>query len=333
MKFPSSPHSTLQELNHAVILSAAKDRTWFLKIRGEILRCPQNDNRGTFFRIDMLRYLKAAFFAGVDVPALGHVPINILCVSAFAVFGFVEPAFWLLGMALETVFLFALASNGRFQKVVDAQALQLSEGDAEAKRQALVRELPADSQKRLATLTRQCTKVLDVYRNLQAEDFVIGTNQEALRRLEWLYLKLLVGRFHLAANAEGTDQDLTKKIADLEADLKAGEETEALLQSKTATLNILKKRLANLSRREQTLQEIDSDLTRIENQVDLILENATIQGKPQTISTDIELASDLVGGAAFGDSEVAIADLDQAFGQAAGPAQARVRDHASKLKQ
>jgi hypothetical protein len=281
----------------------------------------------------MLRYLKAAFLVGVDVPGLGRVPANILGLCAFAIFGFVQPAFWLLGMGLETIFLFALASNTRFQKVVDAQALQLSEGDAEAKRLALIRELPADSQKRIASLTRQCDKVLDVYRNLQAEDFVVGTNEEALRRLEWLYVRLLVGRYHLAASNEGTDQDLTKKIADLEADLKDGEETEALRQSKSATLNILKKRLANLRRKELTLQEIDSDLTRIENQVDLILENATIQGKPQTISTDIELASDLVGGAAFGDSEIAIADLDQAFGQSAGSVQPSAREGASKLKQ
>ncbi len=66
-------------------------------------------------------------------------------------------------------------------------------------------------------------------------------------------------------------------------------------------------------------------MTRIENQVDLILENATIQGKPQTISTDIQLASDLVGGAAFGDSQVVIADLDEAFGQSTGHVQARPR--------
>ncbi len=81
----------------------------------------------------------------------------------------------------------------------------------------MIRELPADCQKRLTTLTRQCDKVLDVYRNLQAEDFVVGTNQEALRRLEWLYLRLLVGRYHLAGSNEGTDRDLMKKIADLEA--------------------------------------------------------------------------------------------------------------------
>jgi hypothetical protein len=74
-------------------------------------------------------------------------------------------------------------------------------------------------------------------------------------------------------------------------------------------------------------------LVRIENQVDLVLENASIQGKPQTISADIELASDLVGGAVFGDSEDAVAGLDQAFGQAAGSARATRRDTAGKISE
>ena len=80
-------------------------------------------------------------------------------------------------------------------------------------------------------------------------------------------------------------------------------------------LNILKKRIATMRKKEQTLEEIESDLTRIDNQVDLILENATVQGKPQTISTDIELASDLVGGSVFGEDESAISALEQTYAQ------------------
>ena len=75
----------------------------------------------------------------------------------------------------------------------------------------------------------------------------------------------------------------------------------------------MKKRLANIRRREQTLEEIDSDLTRVEAQVDLILENATMQSKPQTISTDIELASDLLGAGVFGEDESAISALDRKY--------------------
>ena len=48
---------------------------------------------------------------------------------------------------------------------------------------------------------------------------------------------------------------------------------------------------------------------------DLILENATMQGKPQTISADIELASDLLGGSVFGEDETTISDLEQTYGK------------------
>ena len=106
-----------------------------------------------------------------------------------------------------------------------------------------------------------------------------------------------------------------QKIKELETDLKGEEDSESLRQSKTATLNILKKRLATMHKKQQTLEEIESDLTRIDNQVDLILENATVQGKPQTITTDIELASDLLGGSVFGEDESAITDLEQTYGQ------------------
>src|SRR5262249_19689513 len=149
----------------------------------------------------------------------------------------------------------------------------------------------------------------------QAENYILDSNAQALSNLQWVYLKLLVARHHLTNPLNGeTQQTLGKKIEELEKDLQGGEETESLRQSKTATLGILKKRLATMGRKKQTLAEIESDLTRIDNQIDLILENATVQGKPQTISTDIELASDLLGGAVFGEDESTVSDLDQTYG-------------------
>ena len=38
-----------------------------------------------------------------------------------------------------------------------------------------------------------------------------------------------------------------------------------------------------------------------------------MQSKPQTISTDIELASDLLGAGVFGDDESAISALDRKY--------------------
>ena len=71
------------------------------------------------------------------------------------------------------------------------------------------------------------------------------------------------------------------------------------------------------------MEEIDSDLTRIEAQVDLALENASMQGKPPALSTEIELASDLVSGTHFGESQNDVAALDRAFTHSS-PARQRV---------
>ena len=263
----------------------------------------------------MWRYLKSAFLASVDVPSLGRVPVNVLAVTAFGILGFAQPAFWFLGLAVEALVVPSLAFNPRFQRVVEAQALEVSQGSAEEKRQALIRLLENDAQQRLWSLVKKCSQVLDVFRSQQAEDYIIDSNEQALKNLEWIYLKLLVARHHLLSPSTETEESLSKKIQQLESDLQGGEETESLRQSKTATLTILKKRLATMHKKQQTLEEIESDLTRIDNQVDLILENATVQGKPQTISTDIELASDLLGGSIFGEDESAINVLEQSYGR------------------
>jgi len=260
------------------------------------------------------RYLKSAFFVGVDVPGLGRVPVNVLGASAFVILGFAQPAFWFLGLALEAGFVTSLAFNRRFQKYVDAQSQQVTEGDAEQKRRALVALLEPQARQRLSMLYDKCNQVLNVFSTQQAEPYLIDSNQHALSTLQWVYLKLLVARHHiLNPGNHVTEEALGQKARELEADLQKGEETESLRQSKEATLEILKKRLATVRRKQQTMEEIESDLTRIENQVDLILENATIQGKPQTISTDIELASDLLGGSVFGDDESSISELEKLY--------------------
>jgi hypothetical protein len=262
------------------------------------------------------RYLKSAFLVSVEVPGLGRVPVNALGAAACAILGFAQPAFWFLGMAIEAAVVPILAFNPRFQKVVQAQSLQTDQVDAAQKRLALVKVLAPDARQRLSSLIDKCNRILEVYRSQQAENYVLDSNDQALQSLQWVYLKLLVARHHLQdpVNSD-TEQSLEKKIKELDQDLRDGEETESLRQSKTATLGILKKRLANVRRKQQTLEEIESDLTRIDNQVDLILENATMQGKPQTISADIELASDLLGGSVFGEDESAITDLEQTYGQ------------------
>lgn len=272
--------------------------------------------------------MKSAFFVGVDVPALGRLPVNALAAAGFFILGFGHPSFWFLGLAAEAVVLPSLAFNRRFQNVVDALDRQAASGDSQVKRAALVQLLPSEDKRRLLGLERKCDKVIEVYRNAQAEDFLIDTNRDALENLKWVYLKLMIARYHLlTAGTDDTPEALAKKIEALQKDLGNSQETPALRQSKQATLDILKRRLGNVQRREDSLQEVESDLTRVESQVDLILDNAAMQGKPQTISTDIELASDLVGGGMFGESESAVADLDRDYSQVRTAAKTATPEH------
>jgi hypothetical protein len=274
------------------------------------------------------RYLKAAFFVGVQVPALGRVPVNALAAAGFLILGFGHPGFWLLGLAAEAAIVPSLAFNKRFQKVVEAEDKQLSSGDSQSKRSSLVKLLPSEYQSRLANLERRCDKVLEVYRNAQAEEFVVDTSRDALENLKWVYLKLLIARYHLlTAGTEDTPESLDKKIKSIESQLQDKSESPALRQSRAATLDILKRRLENIHRREQSLEEVESDLTRVESQVDLILDNAAMQGKPQTISTDIELASDLVSGGMFGDAESTVTELDRDYGKTRTIAKSPTAEH------
>lgn len=262
----------------------------------------------------MWRYLKAAFLVGVPVPGVGRLPLNAMAAAAFGIFGFAEPSLWLLGLGLETSILFALTTSERFRKVVDSEHLSSSERNVDAQRRALITTLPPDLQRRLIDLTRTCQRVLEVSR--QSDDFLIETNRDALQRLEWVYLKLLVARNNLAAiPASGAEMNLRSQITDLNNSLNAGSASPSLRESKEATLAILKERLANVRRRAETLDEIDSDLARIEAQTQLLLENATMQGKPASISTDIELASNLASSNLYGDSGTAVADIDQKLGR------------------
>ena len=65
----------------------------------------------------MWRYLKAAFLVGVEVPALGRLPVNALAAAGFFILGFGHPGFWFLGLAAEAAIVPTLAFNKRFQNV------------------------------------------------------------------------------------------------------------------------------------------------------------------------------------------------------------------------
>lgn len=238
----------------------------------------------------MWRYLQAAFAARVDLPLLGPLPLNLMAVAGFAILGAAHPALWLLGLGLETTYLFALAGNSRFQNWVDARDLARRQGEfpprgarTDNSRQ-LVEELDQEERKRFFQLKGLMTKTVALYEKFQVDEFTLEHNRSALASLLAQYPRLLAARAHLLQHWSADPKGLRLDIEKIEKDLDDGGISADLRQSRTQTLEILRVRLLNQQKKDTVLAEIDSELQRIEQQFELALENAAIGAKPRAVS-------------------------------------------------
>jgi hypothetical protein len=265
---------------------------------------------------DMIRALKAAFLLRYPVRGLGEVPVNLVGLACLGLLGLGNAGFWFAGVGLETVYLVSLATNWRFQRWVNARASMETSEEIEATREALLQQLAQADKVALERLAGQCRRVESLWR--AQDDVVLQSNEQALRDLQWVYLKLLLARQHVkSSESEANETELRASIQTLERELTDSRLSEATRESKSATLNLLRRRAENVGRRRQTLDEIGSDLTRIEAQVALVLENTALEGKPQAVSADLDLASQLLDGSFFGASAADIAALDAAYARPA----------------
>lgn len=270
----------------------------------------------------MWRYLKAAFFARPHIPGLGHVPLNLVAMAGFAILGFANPGFWFLGAGLELGYLWLLVSNPRFRNVIDATdpGRSRSKGDAAERELALINRLAPPARKALARLEAGCSRIIELQRQAHAEEFVIEANRDALGRLRWTYLKLLVAEANLQSDEwDEPESAIRQRIADIEGEI-AEAPSEAVRSSKQATRDILVRRLANRAERSKSLAEIAADRARIEAQIELARENVSMLGKPLTIAGDVELASGLLD---YGSAGAEIERLESAHATQQPQAQAQ----------
>ena len=262
----------------------------------------------------MFQYLKDAFFTRPHIPGLGAVPVNLVGVVCFIILGIGHPGFWLLGAGLEVAYLFVVATNPRFHKWVLARREARMSTEDESKWKRLVNQLPHRTRRRLSDLEAKCIKVMHLHRMSDADEELIASNRYALKELLWVYLKLLTAQRNLNFPGHvGDEGEISRKIAELQQELASTHISGGLRESKMATLKILTKRLQNLDRREQYNEEIESNLTRIEAQIDLALENASMKDWPDFISTDVEVAGMLLDDMFYGDEESTVADLERSL--------------------
>lgn len=222
-----------------------------------------------------------------------------------AVFGFLgivlSPGFFLIGTGLELAYLLTIATNPRFQSYVQnkvrGQLLLQQKRELSKQADKLVKQLNDEEKNRFNNLKSRCDSIIEPYSSqyhLTAQ--IIDQHTQSLNKLLWIFLQMLVTKHAITRSLQGVvnskvQADFTQRINALQNQLNDKTVTDGLRKSLESKLEILKLRLQTLSEAKQKLTYIDAELDRIEQQVELIREQAVVSKDSQGIADRIALAS------------------------------------------
>jgi hypothetical protein len=140
-------------------------------------------------------------------------------------------------------------------------------------------------------LSERCRSIIDL--QLQHGSETPGgleTQADGLGRLSWMFLRLLLARRTITSVLGGTsnDADLQRKIAALERQQQQPAMTEELHRSIGGQLDILRQRQEQRTTGDRKLAYIEAELERIQQQVELIREQAALSTDPELLSRRID---------------------------------------------
>ena len=240
-------------------------------------------------------YLRAAFNAR---PFGMFVPPNWIGLGAFALLGLANPGFWVLGLGLELGYLAVLVTNPRFQRTVHASRLSSSDIDWQRKIGALITRLDPADRRLYETLLARCRAVLDQQLHSGTIPQGLDSQSEGLGRLLWMYLRLLVARQairRVLADAE-RGESISGRLKSLDAHLSQSDLSDDLRRSLNSQAEILRQRLSQQTEARQKLAFLEAELTRIQEQAELIREQAALSTDPEILSQRIDEIAATLGG-------------------------------------
>jgi hypothetical protein len=240
-------------------------------------------------------YLRAAFNAR---PFGMFVAPNWIGLASFGLLGLAEPGFWVLGTGLELGYLALLATNSRFQRLVDAMSGTGAERDWQQKVGSLLAGVSEADRRRYETLAARCRTILD--HQSAGAAVSVDTQGAGLARLLWMYLRLLVARQAIErVVSEAEDgEPIEQRLRDLDSQLAQPDIGDELRRSLTSQADILRQRRAQQQEAKQKLVFVHAELVRIQEQVELIREQAALSTDPEGLSQRIDQITATLGGTA-----------------------------------
>jgi hypothetical protein len=244
-------------------------------------------------------YIRKAFNAK---PIGMFIPPNWIGLGIFGLLGALNPGFWIIGLGLELGYLWVLGTNQRFQRYVSGSMQLQTRMEWQSRIDRLVEQLGVEDRQRYRVLEGRCRTLLEQQLHLQAPSSGLEAQGEGLGRMLWVYLKLLVTRQAInrlirGSSAPDESVDLEERMAKLKARLNESL-TEDLRKSLTGQVEILQQRLEKRREAKEKLAFLDAELTRIQEQIELVREQAVLSTDPETVSQRIDQITTTLGSTA-----------------------------------
>ena len=242
-------------------------------------------------------YLRAAFNAR---PWGMFVAPNWVGLGAFGLLGMMDPGFWVLGAGLELGYLLALSTNPRFQRAISSKPESAARSEWNDRIQRLTTQLNEDDRERYAALAERCRGIIELQDRGTSEETTHGLESQAdsLGRLTWMFLRLLVARGTIRTVLRGGEEDeqLAQRRASLKRQVDDPSAAPELRRSIAGQMEILEQRIEQRKQAESKLAFIDAEIARIEEQVELIREQAALSTDPELLSRRIDEITATLGG-------------------------------------
>jgi hypothetical protein len=246
----------------------------------------------------MFGYIKAAFNAR---PFGMFIAPNWIGLAAVGVAGLVNPGFWLIGAGAELFYLFTLATNRRFQRAVSGEVAPVTADDWKKKQDQLITRLSDTDQARYVAFVARCRAILDQFEQQDTSGGAAKVQGENLARLAWVYLKLLLARRTLSKVLKeptlGETNELESRLNRLRTQLQGADVNEDLRRSLSSQADILEQRVSQRREGREKLEFLEAEIMRINEQVELLREQAAISTDADGLSARIDAVTGTIGGA------------------------------------
>jgi hypothetical protein len=235
-------------------------------------------------------YVSAAFNAR---PFGMVVAPNWVGIAAMGLLGIVNPGFWVLGAGLELGYLMWLSTNSRFQRVVDSREISGATSEWDARLAKAIAPLGERDRVRYQALANRCRSIIELQvTSAPTAPPGLDAQHEGLGRLSWTYLRLLLARQAiekvLGDSSSSPAQNPSQALASLERRLKEEPLKDELRRSLEGQLDILRQRVERRGEAGRQMTFIDAELARIEQQIELIREQAALSTDPEQLSQRID---------------------------------------------